>query len=88
MYTVYLLYSFDYDKIYIGYTSILIERFKSHNQLGKKGWTIKYRPWVVVYTEVFDSKSQARKREKQLKSGAGRRFYRQEIEKIKPYFYW
>jgi len=47
IYTVYVLYSFSYDKIYIGYTSNLIDRFRSHNKLGKKGWTLRYRPWVV-----------------------------------------
>jgi len=41
MFTVYVLYSDDYDKIYIGYTSNLKQRLLSHNKLGKKGWTIK-----------------------------------------------
>jgi putative endonuclease len=67
LYTVYILYSEGCDKIYIGYTSNLIERFKSDNSLGKKGWTIKFRPWTVVYCEYFTSKPQAMRREKQLK---------------------
>ena len=45
MYTVYVLYSVRYDKIHIGYTSNLKERLLSHNELSKKGWTIKFRPW-------------------------------------------
>ena len=44
MYVVYILYSAKYNKIYIGYTSNLRARLVSHNELGKKGWTIKYRP--------------------------------------------
>ncbi|GEM_PF-2774745 len=52
-YVVYVLYSIRYDKIYIGYTSNLIERFKSHNVLGKKGWTIRFRPWQVVNAENY-----------------------------------
>jgi len=40
-YTVYTLYSPDYDKIYIGYTSDLESRMISHNEKGTKGWTIK-----------------------------------------------
>lgn len=81
IYTVYCLYSQKYDKIYIGYTSDLIDRFRSHNLLATKGFTIKFRPWVVVHTEVFTTKSEAMKREKQLKSGTGRRFVRSAIEK-------
>ncbi|MEX2479157.1 MAG: GIY-YIG nuclease family protein [Gracilimonas sp.] len=42
--TVYALYSPTYEKIYIGYTSNLEQRLLSHNKLGKKGWTVKYRP--------------------------------------------
>ncbi len=40
MFIVYALYSSNYNKIYIGYTSNLVERYKSHNELSKKGWTI------------------------------------------------
>src|SRR5690554_1584837 len=75
----YVLYSKRHSKIYIGETSQLINRFKSHNKLAKKGWTIKYRPWKVVYVEFCDSKSNAIKREKQLKSSRGRSFIHNEI---------
>ena len=76
MYTVYLLYSEKFDKIYIGFTTNLIERLKSHNELGIKGYTLKYRPWTVIYTENFLDKSSALKREKELKSSRGRDFCR------------
>ncbi|MBL7837405.1 MAG: GIY-YIG nuclease family protein [Bacteroidetes bacterium] len=72
MFTVYVLYSEKYKKNYIGYTSNLIERFKSHNVLGTKGYTIRYRPWKVLHTEVFETQNEAMLREKQLKSGQGR----------------
>ena len=39
IYTVYGLYSAKFDKIYIGYTNNLIQRFQLHNQLGVKDWT-------------------------------------------------
>ena len=73
-YNVYVLYSKNFNKIYIGYTSDLIQRFYSHNYLGTKDWTKNFRPWYVVYTEVFESKSGAMKREKELKSFQGREF--------------
>ncbi|MFP8487745.1 GIY-YIG nuclease family protein [Gracilimonas sp. Q87] len=74
MFTVYALYSPSHQKIYIGYTSDLEQRLLSHNSLGKKGWTIKYRPWKLAYTEEQQTKKDAMRREKQLKSAKGREF--------------
>ena len=74
MFTVYVLYSKDYNKIYIGFTFNLEQRLLSHNELGKKGWTINFRPWQLIHTEVFQLKSDAMKREKQLKTATGRNF--------------
>ena len=74
MFTVYVLYSKDFDKIYIGFTSDLEQRLLSHNELGKKGWTIKFRPWQLIYKEEYSEKSDAMKREKQLKTATGRNF--------------
>ncbi len=81
MYTVYVLYSKQYDKIYIGYTSNLEGRLRSHNELATKGWTIKYRPWELVYKEEFSDKSSAMRREQQLKTHKGRDFVRSLIIK-------
>ncbi|MFD3275113.1 GIY-YIG nuclease family protein [Aquirufa echingensis] len=64
MFVTYVLYSATFDKIYIGYTSDLISRFHSHNSLAKSGYTIRFRPWKVIYVEFFDIKSDAMKREK------------------------
>ena len=72
MLTVYVLYSKSYDKIYIGFTSNLEQRLLSHNDLGKKGWTIKFRPWQLIHIEVFQFKQDAMKREKQPKTATGR----------------
>jgi putative endonuclease len=79
MFTVYILYSEKYRKIYIGFTSDLIERFKSHNSFAIKGYTIKFRPWKVVHTEMFENKADAMKREKQLKAGKGRFWIKENV---------
>ena len=79
MFTVYVLYSEKYDKIYIGYTSNIEQRLLSHNKLSQKGYTVKYRPWKIVYTEKFITKKEALQREKELKSSRGRNFIRKEI---------
>uniref|UniRef100_UPI0040473B42 GIY-YIG nuclease family protein n=1 Tax=Flavobacterium sp. TaxID=239 RepID=UPI0040473B42 len=81
-FVVYILFSEDYGKTYVGFTSNLIERFKSHNYLSKKGYTIKFRPWQVIYVEFFTTKSEALKREKFLKTRNGREFIKEVVSKL------
>nr|WP_314838920.1 GIY-YIG nuclease family protein [uncultured Flavobacterium sp.] len=81
-FVVYILYSEKFNKNYTGFTSNLIERFKSHNVLGTKGHTLKFRPWTVIHVEFFSSKAEAMKREKYLKSGIGREFIKNLILKL------
>jgi putative endonuclease len=76
MFTVYVLYSEKYDKLYIGSTSDLKQRLLSHNELARKGWTVKYRPWKLIYSEELTDKNAEMKREKELKSHKGRDFLR------------
>ena len=72
-FVVYVLYSKKYDRFYVGFTQDLKRRLKEHNS-GKTKSTKAYLPWVVVYTERVEERTQARKREKYLKSGVGREF--------------
>jgi putative endonuclease len=68
MFTVYVLYTDKHGLHYIGYTSDLAEHLRSHNHLATKGWAVRYRPWRVIYTEEYGTKSDALAREKWLKS--------------------
>lgn len=79
-FVVYILYSEKYSKFYVGYTSDLIQRFLSHNSLGTKGYTMKFRPWQVVHVEFFTSLEEALKRERFLKSGKGREWRKANID--------
>ncbi len=79
---VYVLYSEKFNKSYTGHTSNLIERFKSHNSLSTKGYTSKFRPWIVIHVESYNSKSDAIKKEKYLKTGVGREFIKELISKL------
>ena len=72
-YTVYLLFSPPHGKHYTGFTSDLAQRILSHNELGHD-WTSKYRPWQIIYTKIFGTKSEAMVYEKWLKTGVGRDF--------------
>jgi putative endonuclease len=78
-YVCYVLYSAKYDKIYIGFSGDLIDRFKSHNSLATKGYTIAFRPWEVIHVEFFALQSAAKRREKQLKSSQGRKQIKEEF---------
>jgi len=82
MFTVYVLFSPKFDKIYVGYTSDLKQRVLSHNDLANKGWTIKYRPWKLIYHEEYLTKTKAMFREKELKSHKGRDFIRSIVQRI------
>jgi putative endonuclease len=48
------------------------ERLRRHN-LGDYLFTKGHRPWSIVYKEEYNSRSEAMKREKFLKSGQGRK---------------
>jgi putative endonuclease len=73
MYIVYVLESGAYKRVYIGMTNDLERRIKEHNN-GKTKSTRFYRPWKVLFIESFSTRSEARYREKYLKSGVGREF--------------
>ena len=83
MFVTYVLYSEKFDKIYIGYTADLVNRFNSHNYFSSKGFTSNFRPWIVIYVEFHETKSTAMIREKQLKTFRGREFCRAQINQFK-----
>ena len=70
-YHFYILFSDKADKYYIGHTSQLEERLRKHNS-NHKGFTGKYNDWKVVYTEAFETKSDAYARERQVKNWKNR----------------
>ena len=61
-------------------TNDLKRRIYEHN-LGKNKSTRPYRPWTLVYFDSFETRVEARSREKYLKSGIGREFL---INKLDP----
>ena len=67
MYYLYILFSFQANKYYIGHTSDLDGRLHRHNS-NHNGYTGKWSDWKVVYTELYDNKQQAYQRERVLKS--------------------
>ncbi|MFK7947004.1 MAG: GIY-YIG nuclease family protein [Saprospiraceae bacterium] len=74
MFYTYILQSEKDASFYIGYTSNLEKRLFEHNE-GFSRYTKHRRPWKLVYSEVFDDKSSAIKRERFLKKQKNRSFY-------------
>ena len=73
MFFVYVLKSSIDNRLYKGFTVDLQNRLKEHNS-GKNKSTAPYSPWKVVYSEEVQTREEARKREKYLKSGIGREY--------------
>ncbi|MFA5020990.1 MAG: GIY-YIG nuclease family protein [Patescibacteria group bacterium] len=82
MYYVYAIFNQKHDKIYIGQTEDLNIRIEQHNcGFFKKCYTASFDGmWTLVYSEVFETREDALKREKQLKSFRGREFIRNKIK--------
>jgi len=66
-YVVYILKSLSFNRYYVGHSADAQKRLTEHNY-GKVKSTKAFVPWEIVYTEFFESKSEAFKREMQIKS--------------------
>ena len=72
----YILHNLKHDKFYIGQTNDSDKRTAEHN-LGLSNYTSKYDgEWKLVYREIFNSRSEAVKRERFLKRQRNKDFYR------------
>jgi putative endonuclease len=79
MYFVYVLKSQKDGRFYKGMTNDLDRRIYEHN-IGKHKSTRPYRPWELVYRETVNDRTEARKREKYLKSGIGREYLKKKLD--------
>ncbi|MDP4664501.1 MAG: GIY-YIG nuclease family protein [Salibacteraceae bacterium] len=73
VYYVYAIKSQVDGRIYVGMTADIEKRLKEHNS-GKTKSTKGFIPWKLIYQEQIGVRSDARKREKYLKSGVGKEF--------------
>ena len=67
MHYLYILYSEKIDQFYVGVSHDPKLRLKYHN-LGKKGWTKRGVPWIIVFTKQYQDESSAMKKERFIKS--------------------
>jgi len=79
---VYILRSESTGQFYIGHTNDLVRRIEQHNDpkySGSKHTKRSKGPWYCVYSEEFNSRSEAMEREKQIKRYKSRKAIEQLI---------
>ncbi len=67
MYYTYILWSETLQKFYVGSTQDLEARVAYHNS-GNVKFTSTGTPWILVYHELHETRSDATKRERQIKA--------------------
>ncbi len=72
MYYIYILLNEAKNRTYTGVSEDINERLAEHNA-GRVKSSSPYRPYEVIYTESFETLSEARQKEKFYKSTTGRR---------------
>ena len=77
MFAVYIIRSVRDDRFYTGHTEDIEQRMREHNN-GRSHYTKGKGPWTLVYIEEFNTRSDAMKREAEIKNRKSRRF----IEKL------
>jgi putative endonuclease len=70
---IYILFSFKINRYYVGSTDDLGWRLERHNS-GWGRYTKKGIPWKLVYYETYQTKSEALKREKEIKRKKSRKY--------------
>jgi len=78
MYFAYVIKSIHHDFYYKGHCENLENRLAQHNS-GMTESIRPYIPFILIYSEQFDTREEAVKREKYFKSSAGRRFLKSKL---------
>ncbi|MBK8497060.1 MAG: GIY-YIG nuclease family protein [Chitinophagaceae bacterium] len=73
MFFVYAIKSTVRNYIYVGMTNNLDRRLNEHNN-GENRSTKAYRPFILIYSDSFKTRIEAREKEKYLKSGIGKEY--------------
>ena len=77
---IYILKSKTADKYYIGSSENPERRLEFHNTI-EKGFTARDRPWEIVFTQEFTSKTDTMKVERKIKSWKSRKMIERVINR-------
>ena len=83
MFKLYVLLSRKKNRSYVGVTEDIARRLMEHNA-GIVKSSKPYRPYVVAFTESFDTLAEAMKKEKYFKSALGRRKLKKILNNLMP----
>ena len=70
-------------RYYVGSCHNPQKRLQQHNA-GRTASTKPFRPWVLIYTETYNTNSEALKRELQIKKMKSRKYIQSLIEQGSP----
>jgi len=76
---VYILQSEDNDRYYVGRSKTPEKRLKHHNTTST-GFTARYRPWELVFTEEFPTMDDAIATEQMIKDWKSRKMTRYVVD--------
>lgn len=79
MFFTYVLHSKKDGRLYIGYSKDVLARFARH-QSGLVPATMHRLPLELIYYEAYATEEEAKRREKYLKGGNGRRQLKAQLE--------
>ncbi|MFZ1978366.1 MAG: GIY-YIG nuclease family protein [Bacteroidota bacterium] len=65
-YFIYILHSISANKYYVGSSEDPQRRLLFHNTI-EKGFTLRYRPWTLVFTKSFPTKAETQQMERKIK---------------------
>jgi putative endonuclease len=82
LYYVYVIRSIE-GRHYVGSTENVEKRLKQHNAPANRGWTNRFTEWKEIYREEFETRLEARRRERDIKKKGGWSGLQRLVEKAK-----
>ena len=79
MFSVYILFSEEHDKYYVGQTDDLERRLLQHNELSENSFTSRYRPWELVLVIQVPDRTTAIRMERFIKQQKSKKYLREVI---------
>ena len=74
MFSVYILFSEEHDKYYVGQTDDLERRLLQHNELSENSFTSRYRPWALALAIEVPDRTIAIKMERFIKKQKSKKY--------------
>ena len=77
---IYILFSENINKYYVGFSSNLEQRVEYHNSDQNSIWTKRGQPWRLEFKQLFETRSEAMAAEKFVKNKKSKKFIEKTIQ--------